>query len=209
MNWTEEQDATLRQLWSDGLSTAKIGEKMGVTKNAVIGRAHRLALAPRQGAPGWSREDIAFFRAHAAWSDGRIGDELGKNAKTVARARIRYQIGRPEVIIPRDTRPKPWHLNKPKVSTQKQPFLPWQWTPSAEPSRPKWHMASRGKWKFAHADAPGCCQWFEGGKNGIQRQCTAPASAFRDNGTPCPEGPTWCLKHRRKVYQRVSVREAA
>ena len=45
--WTNERDAQLRTLWDAGLSGADIGKRMGITKNAVIGRVHRLKLAPR------------------------------------------------------------------------------------------------------------------------------------------------------------------
>jgi GcrA cell cycle regulator len=47
MDWTEDAIATLRQLWSEGLSTAEIGRRMGISKNAVVGKAHRLNLAAR------------------------------------------------------------------------------------------------------------------------------------------------------------------
>jgi GcrA cell cycle regulator len=47
MDWTEEAIATLRQLWAEGHSTAEIGRRMGISKNAVVGKAHRLNLAAR------------------------------------------------------------------------------------------------------------------------------------------------------------------
>ncbi len=47
MEWTEETVACLRGLWSEGLPTAEIGRRLGITKNAVIGKAHRLVLPPR------------------------------------------------------------------------------------------------------------------------------------------------------------------
>jgi GcrA cell cycle regulator len=47
MDWTEDAIATLRRLWSEGVSTAEIGRRMGISKNAVVGKAHRLNLAPR------------------------------------------------------------------------------------------------------------------------------------------------------------------
>ena len=47
MAWTEEQIDQLKELWSEGLSTSEIGRKLGVTKNAVVGKAHRLGLPPR------------------------------------------------------------------------------------------------------------------------------------------------------------------
>ena len=45
--WTQERIDSLAKLWQEGLSTAEIGRRLGVTKNSVVGKAHRLALAPR------------------------------------------------------------------------------------------------------------------------------------------------------------------
>ncbi|WP_408871471.1 GcrA family cell cycle regulator [Gluconacetobacter sacchari] len=47
MEWTEETIARLRALWQQGLSTAEIGRQLSVTKNAVVGKAHRLGLEAR------------------------------------------------------------------------------------------------------------------------------------------------------------------
>jgi GcrA cell cycle regulator len=47
MEWTEETIAKLRILWAEGLSTAEIGRRMGISKNAVVGKAHRLNLTAR------------------------------------------------------------------------------------------------------------------------------------------------------------------
>ena len=45
--WPEEKISTLRQLWAEGLAGSEIGRRMGVTKSAVIGKAHRLGLESR------------------------------------------------------------------------------------------------------------------------------------------------------------------
>ena len=48
MAWTEERVEMLKQLWTDGLSASQIARKMGgVTRNAVIGKVHRLGLSGR------------------------------------------------------------------------------------------------------------------------------------------------------------------
>jgi GcrA cell cycle regulator len=47
MEWAEETIARLRALWDEGLSTAEIGRRLGVSKNAVVGKAHRLDLPAR------------------------------------------------------------------------------------------------------------------------------------------------------------------
>jgi GcrA cell cycle regulator len=47
MAWTETQIADLKRLWTAGRSTSQIGTALGVSKNAVIGKAHRLNLPAR------------------------------------------------------------------------------------------------------------------------------------------------------------------
>lgn len=47
MTWTPELIAQLKDLWEKGESTAEIGRRLGISKNAVVGKAHRLALPSR------------------------------------------------------------------------------------------------------------------------------------------------------------------
>jgi GcrA cell cycle regulator len=46
--WTDERIERLRRLWASGMSTREIGVELGVTKDAVIGAAHRLELEKRR-----------------------------------------------------------------------------------------------------------------------------------------------------------------
>ena len=48
MDWTQEQVTELSKLWDEGLTTAEIGRRLGITKNAVVGKVNRLHLTPRQ-----------------------------------------------------------------------------------------------------------------------------------------------------------------
>ena len=48
--WSPALDAKLIQMWYDGLPTAVIGDRLGVSKNSVIGRKNRLELVSR-GSP--------------------------------------------------------------------------------------------------------------------------------------------------------------
>lgn len=59
MEWDEDMVARLRGFWDAGHSTAEIGRRLGVSKNAVVGKAHRLALPPR---PSPIRRDAAAPR---------------------------------------------------------------------------------------------------------------------------------------------------
>ena len=47
MSWNDENVARLRELWDQGLPTAQIGKLLGFTKNAVVGKAHRIGLERR------------------------------------------------------------------------------------------------------------------------------------------------------------------
>ena len=48
--WTPTRVSILIALWNEGLTTSAIGKKLGVTKNAVVGKVHRLGL-PSRGSP--------------------------------------------------------------------------------------------------------------------------------------------------------------
>jgi GcrA cell cycle regulator len=48
MNWTDERVELLRKLWGEGLSASQIAAQIGgVSRNAVIGKVHRLKLSGR------------------------------------------------------------------------------------------------------------------------------------------------------------------
>ncbi len=48
MSWNDERVESLKKLWQEGLSASQIASRIGgVTRNAVIGKVHRLGLAGR------------------------------------------------------------------------------------------------------------------------------------------------------------------
>src|SRR3954465_1422740 len=66
MDWTAEAIDQLRGLWAEGHSTAEIGRRMGVSKNAVVGKAHRLNLPARPSPIRREAEGEAAARPAAA-----------------------------------------------------------------------------------------------------------------------------------------------
>lgn len=48
MSWTDERIEQLRNMWEKGLTASQIADELGgVSRNAVIGKAHRLGLKSR------------------------------------------------------------------------------------------------------------------------------------------------------------------
>ena len=47
MPWTDDKVLQLRELWYEGLPTSQIGKILDFTKNAVVGKAHRIGLDRR------------------------------------------------------------------------------------------------------------------------------------------------------------------
>ncbi len=59
MAWTDERVELLKKLWTEGLSASQIARQLGdVTRNAVIGKVHRLGLSGR-GSPSRSERPRA------------------------------------------------------------------------------------------------------------------------------------------------------
>jgi GcrA cell cycle regulator len=59
MSWTDERVETLKRMWGEGQSASQIAKELGgVTRNAVIGKVHRLGLSNRVG--GADEEEAAL-----------------------------------------------------------------------------------------------------------------------------------------------------
>ncbi len=64
MGWTDERVELLKKLWLDGLSASQIAKQLGgVTRNAVIGKVHRLGLSGRAAPSQPSRPTFKAPRA--------------------------------------------------------------------------------------------------------------------------------------------------
>ena len=80
--WSEGQILRLCELWDAGLSAAKIGDALGISKNAVVGKAHRLKLPPRpspilRNGPATPRRVVPQVSARNAALVLRVADAAG------------------------------------------------------------------------------------------------------------------------------------
>ena len=77
MGWTDERVELLKRLWAEGLSASQIARELGgVTRNAVIGKVHRLGLhasAPRTRARVMRQAAPRAPRSRRAFNPGDIG----------------------------------------------------------------------------------------------------------------------------------------
>lgn len=114
-------DITLRQLWAEGHPTAEIARRMGLSKNQIIGRAHRLKLPARISPIGHSgpRPEMRKPRATKRARPGE-GGTLSPNAIPPASTTSRPEADEPRpaentgltspplpVPVPRLTSPAP------------------------------------------------------------------------------------------------------
>ena len=86
MSWTDERVALLSKLWADGLSASQIAAELGgITRNAVIGKVHRLGLSGRAKSPSSSSP-----RPRKARSSGMLRvSRPSMRGNTALRLRIR------------------------------------------------------------------------------------------------------------------------
>ncbi|ULB12713.1 GcrA cell cycle regulator (plasmid) [Cereibacter azotoformans] len=96
MSWTDERVETLKRMWAEGQSASQIAKELGgVTRNAVIGKVHRLGLSNRVGGNG-SRDEI----------EEEVAPATGTTAASPAPATPRPEPARP-ADPPRSADPRP------------------------------------------------------------------------------------------------------
>ncbi len=67
MSWTDERVELLKRMWAEGQSASQIAKELGgVTRNAVIGKVHRLGLSNRVGDAPAREEEAEAAPAPAA-----------------------------------------------------------------------------------------------------------------------------------------------
>nr|WP_321984457.1 GcrA family cell cycle regulator [uncultured Lichenicoccus sp.] len=96
MEWNEETISRLRSLWQEGHSTAEIGRRMSITKNAVVGKAHRLTLPPR---PSPIRKGLVTVAGGSVPGRGSHTPRPTASSRTAA-ARAETQAGAPVRLVP-------------------------------------------------------------------------------------------------------------
>ena len=136
MAWTDERVELLKKLWAEGLSASQIAARLGgVTRNAVIGKVHRLGLSGRATS---SRSSSPRPRRTHVPRAGRASSLLfGTRGATALKP---YYEAEPdlapapleELVIPLNERAS--------IMTLKEAMCRW---PIGDPGEPEFHFCGR------------------------------------------------------------------
>jgi GcrA cell cycle regulator len=138
MTWNDERVDALKKLWADGLSASQIAGRLGgVTRNAVIGKVHRLGLAGRATTSRMKSHRSPRARAHA------VKRMLRSRQPAVGNSPLRnlylgetepYVPAAEELVIP---------LNERKyIQTLTESCCRW---PIGDPQEPEFHFCGKKK----------------------------------------------------------------
>ena len=112
--WSDDMDAVIVVRAAEGASSATIGKELGVTKNAVIGRARRIRAGfKNKRADMWSEADQqkAIAMRLAGIGPAAIAEAIGRTVNAVERMLYRAGLRFPKLQA---KPPPPMRLNWPK-----------------------------------------------------------------------------------------------
>src|SRR5713101_6946293 len=99
LTWSDARVEQLKKLWEAGLSASQIASELGnVTRNAVIGKVHRLGLSgrsksPSSAAPTLRKVDLERIREKILASDETPSDEHRKSLLELNAETCHWPIG--------------------------------------------------------------------------------------------------------------------
>ncbi|MEO1493713.1 MAG: GcrA family cell cycle regulator [Pseudomonadota bacterium] len=190
MSWTEERVEKLKELWNEGMSASQIAKVLGgVTRNAVIGKVHRLGLSNRgTSAPGGEAEAKTAEPAKPKTSKATKPAAPPKAATPPAAE----QPAQPPAA-PATTR-----RTAPVIRDATQPRAPGAPTPEEEAARATLAEIEKFARRVSLLDL-------------TERTCKWPIGDPTDEnfafcGLPCVPGKPYCENHVAVAFQPMSSR---
>ena len=136
MAWTDERVELLKKLWAEGLSASQIAARLGgVTRNAVIGKVHRLGLSGRATS---SRSSSPRPRRSHVPRPGRASSLLfGTRGATALKPH--YEVEPDLALAPLEELVIPLN-ERASIVTLKEAMCRW---PIGDPGEPEFHFCGR------------------------------------------------------------------
>lgn len=185
MEWSDAIISQLRGFWAEGHSTAEIGRRLGVTKNAIVGKAHRLDLPARPSPIRRDPDAAPVRRATVRRVEGPTLPPLMSAATDCDAAPVQQAAPPPKPAPERVPVAPP-----PVVVSQPRPVLAIPRALVTAPPRPM-AMAPR-----PYGRVVTCC--WPLGEPGTRE--------FRFCDTPSEPGRPYCEDHVRVAYVKVRDR---
>ena len=212
MEWSDEVIGQLRGLWTEGLSTAEIGRRLGVTKNAIVGKAHRLDLAARPSPIRRDPDAAPPRRAPVRRMEGPTLPPLPSTtcepdqAFTVAEIAVEIApqpVAAPLAVAVVEVAPPPVAIARPAAPVVLAPITPRPAPPAPRPVLAQMRPAMAAPHPRPYAAAPKpygrvvtCC--WPLGEPGTRD--------FRFCDGPSEPGRPYCEDHVKVAYVRVRDR---
>ena len=137
MGWNEERVELLKKLWAEGLSASQIASRLGgVTRNAVIGKVHRLGLSGR-ATSSRSSSPAPAAGACAEGNTGRLRFCSGRAA--IRRLKPEYEAEFDPLPLPVEELVIPLN-ERASILTLKEAMCHW---PIGDPGEPEFHFCGR------------------------------------------------------------------
>jgi GcrA cell cycle regulator len=181
MSWTDDRVEVLKKMWGEGKSASQIAKELGgVTRNAVIGKVHRLGLSNRSGG--------------ASPAKPAAKEKIAAKAKPTTKPKS--PVMETQAAVPATTKP---HVRPKLVVTAGQPLPP---QPSANEISPEALASVREVEKTAKRLTvmqltERTCKWPVGD----------PATEdFWFCGLPSQAGKPYCEAHVGVAFQPMSAR---
>jgi GcrA cell cycle regulator len=189
MSWTDERVEKLKELWSEGMSASQIAKALGgVTRNAVIGKVHRLGLSNRGTTTGATQPGKDEVKA------------APKTAKpSVEKEKVEEQ---PKAAAPDPEQPKPAPTpvtrTQPVIRDATQPRAPGLPTPEEQAARATLAEIEKMARKLdLLALTERTCKWPIGDPTD---------ESFHFCGLPSVPGKPYCEHHVAVAFQPMSTR---
>ncbi|SHF04483.1 GcrA cell cycle regulator [Litoreibacter halocynthiae] len=100
MSWTDDRVEVLKKMWGEGKSASQIAKELGgVTRNAVIGKVHRLGLSNRSGGASPAKAAATPKAKPAAKPKPAEKPKAAAEAEAKPAAPVNRPLGRPKLVV--------------------------------------------------------------------------------------------------------------